>query len=78
MSFLEELAKKGIINTSQIGEIKNLAQTEHNGDIDEALKDKGVTEDKILEAKGEYLGIPTKRVDTQGMSFDVLKYISED
>ena len=78
MSFLEELAKIGLINTSQIGEIKNRAQAEHNGDIEEALKESGIPEEKILEAKGEYLGIPTRKIDVQGMSFDVLKYISED
>jgi type IV pilus assembly protein PilB len=78
MSFLEELAKKGIINKSQIAEIKNRATEDHNGDVDEALKELGVGEDKILEAKGEYLGIPTKKINAQGMSFDVLKYISED
>lgn len=78
MSFLEELAKKGIINSSQIGDIKNRAETDHGGDIEEALKELGVAEDKLLEARGEYLSIPVRRIDVQGMSFDVLKYISED
>ncbi|MBI2630795.1 hypothetical protein HYW73_01075 [Candidatus Nomurabacteria bacterium] len=77
MSFLEELAKKGIINKSQIAEIKNRAK-EHGGSIDEVLIESGVTEDKILELKGEYLNIPIKKIDIQSMSFDALKYISED
>lgn len=78
MSFLEELSKKGLIKGSQIAEIKTRAQEEYGGDIDKALIESGVPEDKILEIKGEYLGIPVRHVNTQGMSFDVLKYISED
>jgi len=78
MSFLEELSKKGLIEESQIGEIKIRARDKHEGDIDDALIESGVSEDKILEAKGEYLSIPIKRINPQDMSFDVLKYISED
>ena len=78
MSFLEELAKEGVINKSQIGEIKNRAQEKYGGDVDEALIESGVTEEKILEAKGQYLVMPTKKVNMQETSFDALKYISED
>jgi len=78
MSFLEELAKRGVINEGQIGEIKSRAKQDYNGDIDEALIKSGVPEEKILEIKGEYLGLPVKNVNTKEMSFDVLKYISED
>ena len=55
MNFLEELVKKGLINKSQIGEIKSRANEEYGGDIDEALIKSGVSEEKILETKGEYL-----------------------
>src|SRR4026208_920139 len=78
MSFLEELAKAGLINKSQIGEIKNRAKENFNGDIDAALLESGVPEEKILEIKGEYLGIPVKDVNTQEATFEALKYISED
>ncbi|MDD5721138.1 MAG: GspE/PulE family protein [Candidatus Pacebacteria bacterium] len=78
MSFLEELAKKGLINESQIGEINIRARKDHNGDIEETLVELGIGEDKILEAKGEYLGIPVRNVNSKEISFDVLKYISED
>jgi type IV pilus assembly protein PilB len=78
MSFLEELAKRGLIDKSQIGEIKSRAQQEYNGDIDKTLIEAGIPEEKILEIKGEYLGLPVKKVNPQEMSFDVLKYISED
>lgn len=78
MSFLEELVKKGGINESQIGEIKARAKEKYDGNIDEALLEAGVSEDKILETKGEYLGMPVKKIDMKEASFDALKYISED
>lgn len=78
MSFLEELAKKGVINDSQIGEVKNRANEEHGGDISETLIEAGIPEEKILEIKGEYLGIPIKKVIPGKISFNVLRYISED
>lgn len=78
MSFLEELAKEGIIKTSQIGEIKNRAEAKYKGDLDEALIESGVAEEKILEAKGKYLKIPIKKVNKEESTFDALKYISED
>src|SRR3989339_1411385 len=78
MSFLEELAKEEIIKQSQIGEIKSRAQEKYGGDVDEALLESGITEEKILEAKGKYLQMPVKKVNKQGLTFDALKYISED
>ena len=78
MSFLEELAKKGVIGKSQIDEIKNLAKEKHDGNLDEALVEFGISEEKILAIKGEYLQMPTKKINTQDMTFDALKYIPED
>ncbi|MEK7104639.1 MAG: GspE/PulE family protein [Patescibacteria group bacterium] len=78
MSFFEELVKKGVINKSQIGEIKNLAKEKHDGNVDEALIEFGIPEEKILTIKGEYLQMPVKKIDTKEMSFDALKYIPED
>ncbi len=78
MSFLEELSKKGIISESQIGEIKSRAKEKFEGNVDEALLEFGVSEDKVLEAKGDYLKIPTRSVNVQEMSFDILKYVSQD
>lgn len=78
MSFLEELAKKGVIDESQIGEIKTRAEENNNGNIDKALMESGVLEDTILEVRGEYLKIPIKKLNPQESSFDALKYIPED
>jgi type IV pilus assembly protein PilB len=78
MSFLETLVKKDLIKESQIGEIKIRAKEKYNGDIYAALMEAGIPEDKILSEKGEYLGMPIKKVNIKEISFDPLKYISED
>lgn len=79
MSFLEQLAKSGLIEKSQIDEIKNIAKEKYGGDIDQALEEFGVPEDKVLEARGEYLKIPVKKVNIKEISlFDALKYIPEE
>ncbi|OGI68266.1 hypothetical protein A2738_02275 [Candidatus Nomurabacteria bacterium RIFCSPHIGHO2_01_FULL_42_15] len=78
MSFLEELAKENIISKSQIGEFKTLAQEKYAGDIEEALIGAGIPEEKILQAKGQYLNMPIKKVNIKDTSFEALKYISED
>ena len=78
MSFLEELAKQGLINQNQVDDIKSRAKKDYNGNIDDALSESGIPEDKILEAKGAYLNLPIKKVGVADTSFDALKYISED
>jgi len=78
MSFLEELVKENIIKQNQIGDIKSRAQEKYSGDLDQALLESGISEEKILEAKGKYLQIPIKKINKRDLSFDALKYISED
>ncbi len=78
MSFLEELARKNIIDKDKINDIKNRAKEKFNGEIDPVLLENGLSEDALLTEKGIYLNIPTKKLNTKELSFDVLKYISED
>ncbi len=78
MSFLDELSKKGLIDKNQIGDLKNRAKEKFEGDIEGALLEAGIPEEKILEAKGEFLNIPTRKVDVKSMAFDVLRYVPED
>ena len=78
MSFLEELAKKGLIEQSQIGEVKSRAAAKYKGDTDSVLEEMGIPEEKILAVKGEYFSMPVRKVESDKMSFDVLKYIPED
>lgn len=78
MSFLEELVKKGTLNSAQIVEVKDLAKEKFDGSLEEALVSVGVSEDKIVEAKGEYFGMPVKKINIKQIPFDVLKFIPED
>ncbi len=78
MSFLEELVKKGAIQSSQIAEIKNLADEKYDGDVESALLEMGINDTLILAAKGEYFKMPTKKLNVKEISFDVLKLVPED
>ncbi len=78
MSFLEELVKKGTINSQQIEEIKNLAKEKHNGSVEDALEELGVEANQILEAKGQYFDIPVAKVNVKEIPFEILKFIPED
>ncbi len=78
MSFLEELVKKGFLSKEKITDVRKLADEKHEGNIDKALIEMGVTEDQILSVKGEYFNMPTAKVDIKKISFDILNFIPED
>ena len=78
MSFLEELAKQGVINENQIGEIKNRADQKYEGDLDKSLSEFGVSDDVALKIKGDYFSMPIKKVIAKSLSFEALHYIPED
>ncbi len=78
MSFLEELAKKGLIQESQIAQIKSRADEKYSGEIEDALTEFGVDIDEALKIKGEFFSIPIKKITTKSLSFEALKYIPED
>ncbi len=77
MSFLDELAKEGLIKKSQIDDIAE--EAEKSGlSVDEVLKKRGMSEKDILSLKGSYLKIPTRALGGKGVSFEVLKYVPEE
>ncbi len=78
MSFLEELASKGVLRENQLQEITRRAAQKYNGDTDEVLVEMGFDEQELLKAKSQYFNIPAKSVDQKAVSFDLLKYIPED
>ena len=78
MTFLEELATKGVIRANQIEGITRRAREKHSGDLDVAIIESGVDEKDLLKFKSEYFNIPFKTIETKTVSFDVLKYIPED
>jgi type IV pilus assembly protein PilB len=78
MSFIEELAKRGIIKENQISELLRQAEANHGGDVDAALVDMGMPEKSVLQLKGQYYGMPERTVDPKTVTFDILKYVPED
>jgi len=78
MSFLEELASKGVLREDQLPDIVRRAEQKYAGDTDEVLVEMGLDEKELLKLKSEYFNIPAKAVDQKALSFDLLKYIPED
>lgn len=75
MILLEELVKNNILKEDQISEIKRIAEEKYNNNIDEALLDFNIDENKILETKGKIFNIPTKDINPKTVPASVLKLI---
>lgn len=78
MTFLEEIAKKGLIREDQISNIIRRANEKYEGEIDPVLIEAGLDEKKLLELKSSFYAIPSKQINPKSVSFDTLKYIPED
>lgn len=77
MSFLDVLARQSIISTDDVGFIMQEASSAGR-QIEEILREKGITAEQITRAKGEYLQVPTKNLGDKEIPFDVLKFIPEE
>jgi type IV pilus assembly protein PilB len=77
MSLLDVLVKKNIISADDTSPIKEEVKNSGLG-LEEVLSRRGVSGADILEAKGEYLQIPTRNLVGQDVSYDVLKFIPEE
>lgn len=77
MSILDALAKKGIIDEKDIPEIKKKVASEGETE-EEVLMQIGVDAEDILQSKGEYYGVPTKKVLDSEISGKILEYIPEE
>lgn len=78
MILIEELVKSGILKEDQALNVIKVAKEKYDGNIDEALVDLRVDEEKILKIKGEIFGIPTKEVSPNSVTPEVLKMIPID
>jgi type IV pilus assembly protein PilB len=78
MTFLEDLAKKGVIDQSQVSLVLDRAREMHAGNIASALVELGMNEDDLTRMRGEYFNIPTRKINLKSFNFDVLKYIPQD
>ena len=78
MHYTDILVQKNIISKDELRKIKNEAGTEDRR-LEELLIARGVSEDAILAAKGEVLGLPIRRIKEVGrIPFDILKSIPEE
>ncbi len=77
MSILDILVKKGIIENKDISSIRNknnISEVE----IEQELKEIGVSDIDILDAKSEYYKIPSKKVNLPTITSKILDYIPEE
>jgi len=75
MILLQELEKRGILEEGQIPDIIKVADEKYGGNIDQALLDFNLSEDKILEVKGSIFNIPTKEIRPEDVLPSTLKLI---
>jgi len=75
MTLIEELAKRGLIEESQISEIYNLANEKYKGDIDETLSSLEIPEDRILDIKSKIFNIPKKEITAGSVSSEIIELI---
>ena len=78
MILIEELIKRGILKGDQALKAVKIAEEKYNGNVDEALLDLKIDEDKLLKAKAEIFGIPIKTVNPETVPSAVLKLIPID
>ena len=76
MSVLDILVKKKIVSPDEAASIKK--EVSSGGVLERILIEKGVSEEEILNAKGEYLNIPIRSLGDVSIPFEVLEYIPEE
>ncbi|MDP1624888.1 MAG: GspE/PulE family protein [bacterium] len=77
MSILDSLVQKKLIDKKEAASVSEEARLTGET-LEQVLKKKGVKDMDVLEAKGEYLGIPVRSLKDQNIPFDILKYIPEE
>ena len=75
MILIEELVKNNILKESQVAEVLKTADEKYKGNIDDALLDFNLDEQKILEIKGVIFNIPIKNIDPKSVPLSVFKLI---
>jgi len=77
MSVLDVLAEKALLDKKDIPSIEADAAKSGEG-LEVVLEKRGVELVDYLESKGEYYGLPSRILDGQDISFEILKYVPED
>ncbi|MBP9701906.1 MAG: Flp pilus assembly complex ATPase component TadA [Candidatus Pacebacteria bacterium] len=76
MSVLDILVKKKVVSEDEALSIKK--EVASGAVLERVLIEKGVSDEEILAAKGEYLNIPVRSLGNISIPFEVLEYIPED
>jgi type IV pilus assembly protein PilB len=78
MTLIEELIKNGVLDANLAIKAVKLAEDKYEGNLDQAMIDLNVDEDKVLDVKSKVFGMPVKRIDPKNISPSVLKMIPVD
>lgn len=78
MTFLEALAKTGLIEEGQVAQIARLADEKFAGSVDRALLSAGIDEIELLKTKSDFYKIPIKDVSALDIPQSVMALIPED
>jgi type IV pilus assembly protein PilB len=78
MILIEELVKRGVLNEDQALNVVKTANDKYNGNVDQALLDFDLDENKILKIKGDIFGIPIKTIDPRNVPTSILRLIPID
>ncbi|MFA6050881.1 MAG: GspE/PulE family protein [Candidatus Paceibacterota bacterium] len=77
MNLIDLLAQKGALTSAAARQAKEEVEGSHES-AEAVLKQLGVPFEKILEVKGEYLGVPVRSIPNPAIPFEVLKYLPEE
>ncbi|HVU06665.1 MAG TPA: ATPase, T2SS/T4P/T4SS family [Candidatus Paceibacterota bacterium] len=77
MSVLDILVNNKVIQKKDAASASEEARMT-GAPVEAILKKKGISDDQLLAAKGEYLGVPVRSLKDQTIPFDILKFIPEE
>ena len=78
MSVLDILAKKGIIAEKDVLTLKKRLDSSSGKSLDDLLAGLGVSEEDVLQSKGEYYDIPVRKVLEADITSKILEYVPEE
>lgn len=76
MQILQILTSKGLLEAVEAEKVAR--EVNAGAQLEDALLERGISGDVVLEAKGEVWGVPVRQAGDVAISFDTLKLIPED
>lgn len=74
---LSILVQKNLITEKEAANVEREAR-EGDTSVETILSNRGLSQEDILSAKGSYLGLPTRAIESANIPFEILKYIPEE